>query len=69
MIPGTVTPVLTPAQVLARLETVDGVGSGLDTDLVRGRAPRTDALRFDPFPAFLPPPLYAETQSLALFGV
>lgn len=35
---------LTPAQILARLLLVDGTGSGLDADFVRGLAPDNSIL-------------------------
>jgi hypothetical protein len=60
---------LTGPGILARLAPVDGTGSGLDADTVRGRAPLTDVFRFDVAPAFIPPPLYAETQGVYLFGI
>lgn len=64
------TAALSPAALLTRIKTVDGVGSELDADQVRGRAQPTDTLRFDPWgQQFLAPPAYAETQSLFLFGV
>lgn len=63
------TAALSPAALLARIRRVDGTGSDLDADLVRGRALPTDVFRFDIAPQFTPAPLYAETQSLALFGV
>ena len=34
-----ITPLLTPAQILARLLTVDGTGTGLDADYLRGAGP------------------------------
>lgn len=60
---------VSPGEALAKIKRVDGVGSGLDADTVRGRAGPTDVFRFDVAPAFTPPPLYAETQTLSLFGV
>lgn len=60
---------LNGAQILARLAPVDGAGSGLDADLVRGRALPTDLFRFDLAPAFTPPPFGNESVAQSLFGV
>ncbi len=51
--------------MLAALLPLVGVGSKFDTDLVRGRAFPTDSLRFDPAPAFTPPPLYGDPTMAA----
>ncbi len=60
---------LLPAQILARLLTVDGVDSGLDADLVRGRAMPTSLFRLDLYPALTPPPLYGDaTPASYIFG-
>lgn len=57
-------------KILQRLAPVDGVGSGLDADLVRGRAMPTSAFRLDFAPAFTPAPLYGDpTVAAYLFGV
>ncbi len=37
--PTAITLPLSPADILARIEAVDGVGSGLDADLIRGAGP------------------------------
>lgn len=57
------------AAILARLAPVDGVGSGLDADLVRGRALPSGLFRFDFAPAFTPPPGFGEVMAQSLFGV
>lgn len=56
-------------QILARLAPSDGVGSGLDTDLVRGRAMPTSAFRLDFAPAFVGPFFGAEIPAASIFGV
>lgn len=56
-------------QILQRLAPVDGVGSGLDADLVRGRALPTDAFRLDLTPAFVGPFFGAEIPAASIFGV
>jgi hypothetical protein len=56
--------------ILQRLAPVDGVGSGLDADLVRGRALPTDVFRFDLTPQFQSPPMWGDaTVAQYLFGV
>ncbi len=60
---------LSGPQILARVAASDGVGSGLDADLVRGRAHPTDAFRFDFNPAFASPFMGAEIPAAFIFGV
>ncbi len=56
-------------QILARLAPVDGIDSGLDADLVRGRAMPTSLFRLDLYPALTPPPLYGDaTPAAYIFG-
>lgn len=54
--------------ILVRLRTVDGTGSGLDADKVRGRELPSDRPVFYWAPAFTPPPSFADAVSQTLFG-
>lgn len=60
---------LTGRQILARIGPLDGTGSGLDADTVRGRAVVADPFRFDISPNFVGPFFGAEIPAAYVFGV
>jgi hypothetical protein len=60
---------VSPGEVLAKLKTVDGTGSGLDADTVRGRQIPSGLYRYDFQPMFTPPPPYSDVALATLFGV
>lgn len=69
--PGSATPVpdsLPPAAIIARVKTVAGVGSGLDADTVRGRAPQSEFIRFDFLVPFARPPGLVPVLARFQFG-
>lgn len=57
---------LSPTEVLARIKRVDGQGSGLDADLVRGREVQTDKPTFIKRLAFQPAQVAAGSLSYIL---
>lgn len=60
---------VSPGEILAKIKQVDGAGSGLDADTVRGRQIPSGLYRMDFAPMFVPFPSYAEVAFTALLGV
>lgn len=57
------------AAMLGALAPVDGEGSGLDADKLRGRDGVTALWRLSFAPLFTAPPGFGEVMSSSLFGV